>query len=881
MSKCVVSTTSNPNLPTEGLDLSDDKLRELLSVRYESEELDYKIEYHHEDLKSTIELAKDVAAMANTRGGYIIIGVRDQDFAAVGLPPAFHMDSAELQAKIARYFRPVPKFIYAEKTVKVDETNLKLAMIGIEPSEDVVIATTEENYQDKKGAQQSVFSSGTILVRKGTESGKADPDTLRALLERTATRKAARLSKGSTGLFGEAYRPGQLNNLQRPDYQEFIGRESYIADILTKLGQRFFVVSIDGIGGVGKTALAQEIAFRCLQQKAFDAIIWISAKHRALQLTGIKDIVPALTNYEDLLNTTLDVFGFGPTREDPVATKEAKVKELLARARCLLVIDNLEAVEDERIFNLLKDLPDPSKALITSRRRLGEVERIVHLKEMTLDECTELITQDAKAKSVSEILASPERAVKMIYEATGGIPLAIRWVEGWAGQGGDLGSVCRKLTERTSSVLEFCFNEIYQSVLGRDARRILSLMPIFESAPDKSQIEAASSIQGDHLEAAIEQLVALSLLNEELERDPQGELLKKYGVLPLTLSFAQAKLSEDRGLEIGARKGLGLYLSKRKKESEAIVQYGYALRDVGATTERGRVAALQAQLGFAAYQRGNYSDSNKLFQQAVESDPNLSFTYQLWATVERQEGHVGRAEELFREAARLNPGNVVIQRAWAMMKKDVGDLEGARTLLSEALANKPTDVPTIHSLAVLESQKGNHDVADALFRKALIEKPTTYEQRRQNVYTYGAMAENNRKWGESEERKPNLSSAHQKFRSGLESISKGLELAPQEWRLINNRIRLNRSLGRLLSKMGDPEGAEEMLRRAMYMSPRRPRELQHNSDVCYSLAINYEKLGRLDEAIQACTDSLRYFDNPRALSLRTSLMRRPRTTFRR
>jgi hypothetical protein len=93
-------------------------------------------------------------------------------------------------------------------------------------------------------------------------------------------------------------RPKVYHNLPQPDYGHFIGREAELAQIYRLLrpyphSQHAFV-TIDGIGGIGKSVLALEIAHRYLRnydrippEERFEAIIWTSAKQTILTADGI------------------------------------------------------------------------------------------------------------------------------------------------------------------------------------------------------------------------------------------------------------------------------------------------------------------------------------------------------------------------------------------------------------------------------------------------------------------------------------------------------------------------------------------------------------------------------------------------------------------
>ncbi len=82
------------------------------------------------------------------------------------------------------------------------------------------------------------------------------------------------------------------HNMPAPGYTRFIGRADELAHLLAYLSPErgAHLISVDGIGGVGKTALTLEAAYRCLRASraaadhgpvpTFDAIIFVSAKRR-------------------------------------------------------------------------------------------------------------------------------------------------------------------------------------------------------------------------------------------------------------------------------------------------------------------------------------------------------------------------------------------------------------------------------------------------------------------------------------------------------------------------------------------------------------------------------------------------------------------------
>ncbi|MCI0616126.1 DUF4062 domain-containing protein, partial [bacterium] len=75
-----------------------------------------------------------------------------------------------------------------------------------------------------------------------------------------------------------------------PRHAPFFGRKQEIAQALRALSpkDRGWGLVIDGIGGIGKTAFAIEVAYICKECGLFDAFVFVTAKRERLEPTGIQ-----------------------------------------------------------------------------------------------------------------------------------------------------------------------------------------------------------------------------------------------------------------------------------------------------------------------------------------------------------------------------------------------------------------------------------------------------------------------------------------------------------------------------------------------------------------------------------------------------------------
>ncbi|MCP4518129.1 MAG: NB-ARC domain-containing protein, partial [Delftia sp.] len=120
----------------------------------------------------------------------------------------------------------------------------------------------------------------------------------------------------------------RVDNLQRPPAM-FVGRKQESARCLDALSpeERGWGVTIDGIGGIGKTALALEVAQRAKQQAWFDAYLYISAKTTWYSAQGVRQETLAQTSLDAFVREFIRLLGH---------MQERQITEALARRKALL-----------------------------------------------------------------------------------------------------------------------------------------------------------------------------------------------------------------------------------------------------------------------------------------------------------------------------------------------------------------------------------------------------------------------------------------------------------------------------------------------------------------------------------------------------------------
>jgi len=330
-----------------------------------------------------------------------------------------------------------------------------------------------------------------------------------------------------------------------PPRGEFIGREREMEQVRQALASRSYLVVIEGIGGIGKTVLALEVAHELWEKGLYEAVVWTTARDRALDLNDILDTFARTVDYPYIAQL--------PPEEKP--TEAAK---LMRAKKCLLLVDNYETIRDEAVSGFLLNLPEPSKALITTRHHaLGEA-RTIPLKGLKHDEALRLLQLEGERRSVEAIAQAEEKTLLRLYEATGGAPLALKWAVGQLKFGQTLDTVLDGLYEAKGRIFEHMFGRSWD-LLTEHARRILMAMPIFATSASKEAIEAASDVHKWDMDDALGQLVEMSLVEVSGGLEEQ----QRYSVHPLVRAFAGRKLDTRSQLKKRTRLGLVSYFLKR------------------------------------------------------------------------------------------------------------------------------------------------------------------------------------------------------------------------------------------------------------------------------------------------------------------------------
>lgn len=351
----------------------------------------------------------------------------------------------------------------------------------------------------------------------------------------------------SSELFAElgTTAPAKQFFVPHKDYKQLVGRGQLTKEIMAVLVSPDppNIISIDGQGGIGKTALVTDIADLCRRKGVFDDFIWLNAAHQPGAL--------AKTEYAFTFETILDTIGYNLGQAEfakiSLAEKKRLIQDHLLANRMLIVLDNLEtAVQPQNdIILQLQPLLGRSKAILTSRHRFRQNSYAIHLTGLENQEASHLIHQCSQTKGIHHIQSATVEEIDNIIWATGGSPLAIQLVVSQLHHL-PLSVVLKNLRQITPlsqiadegeyvKFYKFVFQHSW-SLLNYESKTLLVALAHFTptNGANFEAIQHISEIDWDTLVACIEKLWDSSLLEIKAST---GVNQIRYYLHPLTQNF--------------------------------------------------------------------------------------------------------------------------------------------------------------------------------------------------------------------------------------------------------------------------------------------------------------------------------------------------------
>ncbi|MBD2666543.1 putative signal transduction protein with Nacht domain protein [Richelia sinica FACHB-800] len=521
--------------------MEKNKLKEKIEQQ-ENPKLEFKSEWYSGtnelDEKGWGEFLKDLISLSNGNLGYagesayLIFGVDDkketsnqprQLYDVSYIDNVFKLEDLRNTTlrRLRRVCSPSPPDIKLELILYKE--NINILVIEIPPAADVIKLDSD------LPTRGLTFRKGTVLIRVGQDVVVADPTEVSALKrEILSVPSPARVNSKKV-----------LHNLPQPDYTNFVGRKEELASLQKLLHpkDRVWAIVIDGVGGIGKSALALEIAHYYLNEfeklpkgEGFEAIIWISAKSAILTADGIKSRPQVNQSIHDIYTAIAICLEKDNITDCQFDNQNTLVNRELSHQRTLLIIDNLETIDDERVYTFIRELPPPTKCIVTTRHRI-DIAAAIRLTGMSKDETFFLIRQESDKKKVQISQGEAE----LLFKRTGGVPLAVVWSVSQVAYGYEIQNVFHRLGNAQGDIARFCFENALSLIKEKAAYTLLICICISTYKNNREFLGKIANLSKLDTEDGLVALEKLSLVNQQ-----NG----CYNVLPLVKEYILTKIAD-------------------------------------------------------------------------------------------------------------------------------------------------------------------------------------------------------------------------------------------------------------------------------------------------------------------------------------------------
>jgi len=210
---------------------------------------------------------------------------------------------------------------------------------------------------------------------------------------------------------GEHWKPArELPHNVPSERDRFVGRRAALERLLVLREQRHPLITVIGMGGVGKTRLAVRHAWNWLGEYPGGVFF--------CDLVAARDMASLQWAVAQAVDVLLGV-------QDPAGQL---ARAIAARGRCLVILDNFEhlvPLAEESLGRWLDRAPE-AQFLVTSRVRLGLAgEALLELAPMSTDDAVSLFKERAASLGARQAMHGEDEAIPRLVGMLDGLPLAI------------------------------------------------------------------------------------------------------------------------------------------------------------------------------------------------------------------------------------------------------------------------------------------------------------------------------------------------------------------------------------------------------------------------------------------------------------------------
>jgi len=227
----------------------------------------------------------------------------------------------------------------------------------------------------------------------------------------------------------------------------FVGRKDQILQAASILRDSTWGIYIWGIGGIGKTEFAKQLAHIVVDgDHEFNEVLFSTAQQFTLAPNSIIPKMGGQATLNGIINDLIHELEGEERKEQlyrlPLAERLPRLQECIAHdsaagSHKLLIIDNIETLSKEEqglLISFLQELPSTCKAIVTSRiaSQMENLPKQFGLNGLDKESTLELIHQLAETNQVVQrrISTAEDSELEDFFVESAGSPLRVEWMLG-------------------------------------------------------------------------------------------------------------------------------------------------------------------------------------------------------------------------------------------------------------------------------------------------------------------------------------------------------------------------------------------------------------------------------------------------------------------
>jgi hypothetical protein len=332
-------------------------------------------------------------------------------------------------------------------------------------------------------------------------------------------------------------------SLPLPEFARLVGAEPYLERLSSLFEDKEgpLLVSLEGLGGIGKTALARAFVDLPETGRAWKEILWVSARQYFFAEDGrITATTESSSTLDDVTARLVELLGISHASSKPVAERLETIQAALNVDAYLVVVDNLETMEEYRqLIPALAQCAGKSRFLITSRQTLRQFPYVqsIPLFELDFNAACELVRVESLRRGYDRVLS--QDACAELYELVGGVPLAIKLVAAQLHLR-TLDTILTGFRQAKGSMDElyrYLYWETWQLLSDPARHLLLTFLPADSEGEDVTFLQMMSGQTEETFFNALREMDQFSLL------ETSGDVhTRRYRLHRLTVTFLQTDI---------------------------------------------------------------------------------------------------------------------------------------------------------------------------------------------------------------------------------------------------------------------------------------------------------------------------------------------------